>query len=42
MGLWTALGFVAGVPLDALTWLAIGTVAAGCAAGAPEISGRMA
>jgi hypothetical protein len=42
MGLWTALGFVAGVPLDALTWLAIGTVAAGCAAGKPEISGRMA
>jgi len=42
MGLWTALGFVAGVPLDALTWLALGAVAAGSAAALPAASGRMA
>jgi hypothetical protein len=26
LGLWSALGLVAGVPLDALTWLALGLV----------------
>jgi O-antigen ligase len=30
--LWTAEGFVAGIPLDALTWLAFGLAAAGIAA----------
>jgi hypothetical protein len=25
--LWTAQGFVAGIPLDALTWLAVGLAA---------------
>jgi O-antigen ligase len=39
--LWTAEGFIAGIPLDALTWLAFGLAAAGAAAVArgPE-SGR--
>lgn len=41
LGLWTAFGLVAGVPLDALAWLAIGTVAAGTAAAAGGDSGRM-
>jgi hypothetical protein len=41
LGLWTAFGLVAGVPLDALAWLAIGTVAAGTAAAARADSGRM-
>jgi O-antigen ligase len=41
LGLWTAFGLVAGVPLDALAWLAIGTVAAGTAAAAGADSGRM-
>ncbi len=33
MGTWTAVGLVAGVPLDALTWIALG-LAAAAAAGA--------
>lgn len=41
LGLWTAFGLVAGVPLDALAWLAIGTAAAGMAAATPAASGRM-
>jgi hypothetical protein len=41
LGLWAAFGLVAGVPLDALAWLAIGTAAAGTAASTPEASGRM-
>jgi hypothetical protein len=41
LGLWTAFGIVAGVPLDALAWLAIGTIAAGTAAASPAGSGRM-
>ncbi|MGZ8716702.1 MAG: hypothetical protein ACXWYO_06270, partial [Gaiellaceae bacterium] len=41
LGLWAAFGLVAGVPLDALAWLAIGTVAAGTAASTPAGSGRM-
>jgi len=40
LGLWAALGLVAGVPLDALTWLALGFVCtrdqgAACRPGAP-------
>jgi O-antigen ligase len=31
MGTWTAVGLVAGVPLDALTWIALGLAAAGAA-----------
>jgi hypothetical protein len=27
LGLWTAVGLVAGLPLDALTWLAFGAAA---------------
>jgi hypothetical protein len=34
--LWTAQGFVAGIPLDALTWLAFGIAAAGAAAATRE------
>ena len=41
LGLWTALGLVAGIPLDALTWLAFGTVAAGTCAAAHDDSGRI-
>jgi hypothetical protein len=41
LGLWAAFGLVAGVPLDALAWLAIGTVAAGTAASTRAGSGRM-
>jgi hypothetical protein len=41
LGLWTAFGLVAGVPLDALAWLAIGTAAAGTAASSGAGSGRM-
>jgi O-antigen ligase len=41
LGLWTAFGLVAGVPLDALAWLAIGTAAAGTAASSRAGSGRM-
>jgi hypothetical protein len=41
LGLWTAFGLVAGVPLDALAWLAIGTIAAGMAACSRAVSGRM-
>jgi hypothetical protein len=28
MGVWTALGLVAGLPLDGLTWLALGLAVA--------------
>jgi hypothetical protein len=38
LGLWTALGLVAGVPLDAMTWLALGAIGAGAA----RASGRIA
>jgi O-antigen ligase len=38
LGLWTALGLVAGIPLDAMTWLAVGAIAAGAA----RASGRIA
>jgi hypothetical protein len=41
LGLWLAFGLVAGVPLDALAWLAIGTIAAGIAASTPGRSGTM-
>jgi hypothetical protein len=41
LGLWLAFGLVAGVPLDALGWLAIGTIAAGIAASPPGRSGTM-
>jgi hypothetical protein len=41
LGLWIAFGLVAGVPLDALGWLAIGTIAAGLAASPPGRSGTM-
>jgi hypothetical protein len=41
LGLWLAFGLVAGVPLDALGWLAIGTIAAGIAASVPAPSGTM-
>jgi hypothetical protein len=41
LGLWAAFGLIAGVPLDALAWLAIGTVAAGTAASTHPGSGRM-
>ncbi len=41
LGLWTAMGLVAGIPLDALGWLAIGTVAAGTSAAARGDSGRI-
>jgi O-antigen ligase len=41
LGLWAAFGLIAGVPLDALAWLAIGTVAAGSAASTRAGSGRM-
>ena len=41
LGLWTAVGFVAGLPLDALTWLAIGAVAAGSAAVSPPATAMM-
>jgi hypothetical protein len=41
LGLWTAFGLVAGVPLDALGWLALGTIAAGSAASPRAASGRM-
>jgi O-antigen ligase len=33
MGTWTAVGLVAGVPLDALTWIALGLAAAAAAGG---------
>ncbi len=33
MGVWTALGLVAGIPLDGLTWVALG-LAVAAAAGA--------
>jgi hypothetical protein len=29
--LWTAQGFVSGIPLDAVTWLAVGLAATGAA-----------
>jgi hypothetical protein len=38
LGLWTALGLVAGIPLDAVTWLSVGAIAASAA----RASGRMA
>jgi O-antigen ligase len=41
LGLWAAFGLVAGVPLDALAWLGIGTAAAGTAASRSAASGRM-
>jgi O-Antigen ligase len=41
LGLNTAFGIVAGVPLDALAWLAVGTIAAGMAAAPPAASGRI-
>jgi hypothetical protein len=41
LGLWTAFGLVAGVPLDALGWLALGTIATGSAASPRIPSGRM-
>jgi hypothetical protein len=41
LGLWVAFGLVAGVPLDALAWLAIGTIAAGSAASTSARSGTM-
>ena len=51
LGLWAAMGLVAGIPLDALGWLAIGTIAAGMGAAgmgaagtgavAPADSGRI-
>jgi hypothetical protein len=41
LGLWLAFGLVAGVPLDALGWLAIGTIAAGISASTPGPSGTM-
>jgi O-antigen ligase len=41
LGLWAAMGLVAGIPLDALTWLAIGTVAAGTCAAVRGDSGRI-
>lgn len=40
-GLFTAMGLVAGIPLDALTWLAFGTIAAGIHAARRDRSGRM-
>jgi hypothetical protein len=30
-GVWAALGIVAGIPLDALTWISFGLVVAGAA-----------
>jgi hypothetical protein len=41
LGLWVAFGLVAGVPLDALAWLAVGTIAAGSAASTSASSGTM-
>jgi O-antigen ligase len=41
LGLWAAIGLVAGIPLDALGWLAIGTIAAGLSAAVRADSGRM-
>lgn len=35
MGVWTALGLVAGIPLDGLTWLALGLAVAAAAAARP-------
>jgi hypothetical protein len=32
MAIWTALGVVAGIPLEATTWLALGLAAAAAAA----------
>ena len=36
MGVWSALGLVAGIPLDGLTWLALGLAAATAAGAAGE------
>ena len=36
MGVWSALGLVAGIPLDGLTWLALGLAAATAAGTAGE------
>jgi len=40
-GLWTAVGLVAGLPLDALTWLAVGTAAVAAADAAASPSGMI-
>jgi hypothetical protein len=34
-GLYTAIGFTAGIPTDALLWLGIGTIAAAASAARP-------
>ncbi len=39
VGLWSAQGLVAGIPLDAVTWLALGLAAAGAAATRPASAG---
>ncbi len=36
VGVWSALGMVAGIPLDAATWLALGLAVAAAASGGPQ------
>jgi hypothetical protein len=40
LGLWTALGLVAGIPLDALTWLALGLICCRRPERAPQLQAR--